>query len=225
MQHRTNVDGCNNLIYRATFPNGKSYIGQTTNFDRRQRSHVANVTESETRAFRRAIKKYGVECIVWETLEFCEEHALDAAEMFWIAWYDTRTPNGYNMTEGGKSGKRTQPVTAETREKLRVARLGKKLSDETKAKLSVFFTGYKHTEESRQNMSASRRGKKRASLTDERKRQISEQHRGLKHTEETREKMSKSRTGKKLSEETRAKIRDAWTRRKMTGTPLPEELK
>lgn len=91
-------------------------------------------------------------------------------------------------------------VTEETRQKLRKANLGKKVSDETKKKISdslkgnSYRKGIKHTDEVKAKISKSHTGVK-----------LSEQHRstllgnkracGMKHSEETKQKMSAKRIG------------------------------
>lgn len=113
-------------IYRAIFPNGKSYIGQTSNFKYRQHQHylVSNrikfklennipLSKSEkenkntpTKIFYHAIIKYGWDNIKWEILEEVDtRQELNQREQYWIRYYRTYigfdNSQGYNANLGG----------------------------------------------------------------------------------------------------------------------------
>jgi len=98
------------------------------------------------------------------------------------------------------TGKKASP---ETREKMRLARLGKsspnkghKTSDETKKLLSKIGKGRKLSEETKQKMSIAKKGYRHSTAA---KRKMSESwkartpHKGYKHTEESKLKMSETR--------------------------------
>lgn len=91
-------------IYKITNKvNGKSYIGQTrytVEFRWRQHQH-----KKDSVYFHNAIKKYGVENFIVETLEECNYEDLDSREIFYIAKYDTFN-KGYNLTIGGNGNRR-----------------------------------------------------------------------------------------------------------------------
>lgn len=89
-------------IYKATNKiNGKSYIGQTCNFEKRKKQHI-RCYEKENCYFHRAIQKYGVDCFLWEIIETCQgaEKAFEL-EKYYIEKFNTYR-NGYNMTKGGE---------------------------------------------------------------------------------------------------------------------------
>ena len=87
--------GC---IYIATINGDKSYIGYTTNYERRIKRHLLAGTDTN---FHRAIRKYGADAIEWRILEDdISEARLPDREVLWIGFYNTYH-NGYNMTEGG----------------------------------------------------------------------------------------------------------------------------
>lgn len=90
-------------IYKITNKvNGMSYVGQTrytVEFRWRQHQHKDDGTY-----FHNALKKYGVENFIVETLEECEVSKLDSREIYYIAKYNT-FEKGYNLTIGG-GGKR-----------------------------------------------------------------------------------------------------------------------
>ena len=93
-------------IYKFTNKiNGKSYIGQSRNIDYRKKSHLANYNNPNSTdyngLFHRAIRKYGKNNFVFEILEECDCNDLNEREKFYIQYYNTLTPNGYNMVPGG----------------------------------------------------------------------------------------------------------------------------
>lgn len=92
-------------IYKATnIENGHSYIGQTVGFKNRKGQHIYSALNNKSdTVFSRAIRKYGKESFRW-TILFegrCHKNKLNSLEIFFIAYYDTQTPNGYNVTRGG----------------------------------------------------------------------------------------------------------------------------
>lgn len=107
-----------------------------------------------------------------------------------------------NLTDGGDG---SYNPSIETREKMRIAKIGKKLSSDHKIKISEankkrqHKRGYKLklTDESRlhrKNLT------KNQIWTDDRKKKISEAKLGYTHTDETKQKISDSKRGKPWSE-------------------------
>ena len=198
------------VIYKITNTlNGKIYVGQT----RQKLSRRINGHKSSKKIFGvdAAIAKYGWENFTAEVIEECPVEQLNEREIFWIAELGSKVPNGYNLTDGGDGALNPSP---ETRARMSAARKGKpspnkgkKLPEEQKAKISANhadvngekngFYGKHHTKETCAKMSAAKKGKSHKP-----------------HSPETRDKIAKSNKGKKRSEETRAKIKVAWARRK-----------
>jgi len=89
------------IIYIATSPNGKSYIGQSIySLSKRKAKHKQDA-KKYSYAFANAINKYGIDAFIWRVLE--DEIAiedLNFKEKFYIRKYNTFR-NGYNSTEGG----------------------------------------------------------------------------------------------------------------------------
>ena len=57
------------IIYKATFPSGKAYIGQTTkSLGKRKRQHVRKALSGSPFPFHAAIRKYGAENVKWEII-------------------------------------------------------------------------------------------------------------------------------------------------------------
>lgn len=85
-------------IYKITKKsNGKSYIGQSNDIDRRIHEHQYKTDL----AIDQAIHKYGVDAFTYETIEECELDKLDEREKYWIAQYNTYKGFGYNCNAGG----------------------------------------------------------------------------------------------------------------------------
>ena len=72
------------IIYKANFPNGKCYIGQTKNeLNTRIIQHKSDSKYNTTNIpFYNAIKKYGFDNIVWEIIDEAESpEELDAKDI------------------------------------------------------------------------------------------------------------------------------------------------
>ena len=85
--------------------NGRSYIGQSVNISKRWRSHInssynPNAQEYNT-PLHRNIAKYSPEAFNWEVLEECLIEELNEKERYYIKYFNTLFPNGFNLTEGG----------------------------------------------------------------------------------------------------------------------------
>lgn len=93
------------LIYKATFPNGKSYIGRTTRSLNKRKQYHKKDSKTKKRVICNAIRKYGWENVLWEILEdnITDFEYLKERETFNILKYDTYIPNGYNMILEDKS--------------------------------------------------------------------------------------------------------------------------
>lgn len=95
-----------NVIYKITSPSNKSYIGQTIRLKQRL-SCYAHLRCKNQSAIYNAILKYGWENmkveILWEkeSKERLVEE-LNELEIKYIAEFNTKVPNGYNLTAGGE---------------------------------------------------------------------------------------------------------------------------
>ena len=101
----------NNILYRLTFPNGKVYIGITTEaLSRRVRRHVLYARQNKPYALSAAIRKYGEDSFLVEHLAsaLCWEDLL-LLERQIISQYNSVCPNGYNMTGGGEGSFGIEP--------------------------------------------------------------------------------------------------------------------
>jgi len=153
------------VIYKTTnLINGKIYIGQLARED-------PNYLGSGE-ILKKAIKKYGKENFTRETIAYCNsKDELDSLEIFYIKIYNSKDPNGYNLTGGGggtvgfhkpawNKGKKVF-FSEETLRKFselakrRKNNLGRKFTEEHKKKMSEshlgqpgYWTGKKRPEAS-----------------------------------------------------------------------------
>ena len=149
------------------------------------------------------------------------QEELDEWEKYYIKFYDTLYPNGYNLEEGGRGGipsedarrkmsERAKNISDEHRRKLSEAKKGKNLSEETIRKISESKKGKPKSEEHRRKLSEASKGK---NLSEETIRKISESKKGKPKSEEHRRKLSEASKGKPKSDETRRKISESAKRR------------
>ena len=124
----SNMDKVYGIIYKAmNIVNGKIYIGQTIQFlDKRTRDHIKNALNNKDNShFHNAIRKYGKENFVWETIVECNSlEELNKVEIEMIKKYDA-LENGYNLTEGGE-GTIGFRHTEETKKKMSKSHMGEK---------------------------------------------------------------------------------------------------
>lgn len=145
-------------IYKITCTiSNKSYIGQNTltrssgpfNYLKRFDEHVREAKYSKTncRILNNAINKYGVSSFKTELIETCTFEELDDKEIYYITYFNTLYPNGYNIRTGGSKGKHCE----DSRQLMRQSKLGEKNPNygkqrtiETKKKISAAKSGEKH---------------------------------------------------------------------------------
>jgi group I intron endonuclease len=155
-------------IYKITNRiNGKFYIGQSNNIERRFMEH--KTPHGTITSIKLAIKKYGKENFLFEILEECKLEELDAKEVFWI---ETLKPQ-YNRCSGGM-GARNHFVSDELKEHLR--------------KQSLKY--WQKLDESEKRKRIERMHSKRPTIivTDDMKRKLRKANTGKKQTVETIEK-------------------------------------
>ena len=86
-------------IYKITNKiNGKAYIGQSINIEQRWHAHKYTPCSS---LIHLAIQKYGINNFIFEVIEECDVKLLNEKEIYYIQYYNTLTPNGYNKDPGG----------------------------------------------------------------------------------------------------------------------------
>lgn len=159
-----------NKLYLITGPTGKRYIGQTIRpIERRWAVHVSHALAGRRGPLAAAIRKYGSSKFTIEELGICgSKKEMDAWERTLIKILGTKSPQGYNLTDGG-DGPAGYSHTRVAREKIAAANrsrlippmLGKKMPGSFKRSRRVKYSGdgnpfwgKKHSVESRKKMSA-----------------------------------------------------------------------
>lgn len=171
------------IVYLVTNTvTGKQYVGATTlKLKYRWKLHCSAAERKPKGLLHQDIRTYGTSKFIVGVLSVAlNDQALDDLERFWIRELRTQSPNGYNLTGGGKAGFEVGPEicaklsaagmgrdpSPATREKLRIAStgrrsfLGRKHSPETIARMSASATGRVTPPETRAKLRASKLGKK-----------------------------------------------------------------
>ena len=138
------------------------------------------------------------------------QEELDEWEKYYIKFYNTLYPNGYNLEEGGRGGVPSE----ETRRKLSESLKGKPAHNK----------GVPMSEEQKRKLSESKK-----SISDETRKKISESlkgkpapNKGKPMSEEQKKKLSEINKGKHLSEETKKKMSESAKRREMLKKMQPD---
>ena len=129
-------------IYKYTSPEGKHYIGKTSNEAGRKLAHKYGYSSYPDRELYQDMNKFGYEAFTYTTLVTgVPDWASDSFEKYWINYYDSYN-QGYNQTLGGIGSK------------------GYKHSDASKDKIAKAFKAYRespncafYTQEYKDNMS------------------------------------------------------------------------
>lgn len=149
--------------------NGKCYIGQSIR-DLSVRLKYHKYQKNSCPAIYRALNLYGLENFDISVLAVARSiEELNELEIKFIQQLNTLSPNGYNLSGGGKNHF---------------------FSEEARAKMSAAGIGRKRSVEACKNISEGRKGIK---FSEEHKIQISRARQGKKLSQQTRIKMSKPR--------------------------------
>ena len=164
--------------------NNKIYIGLTTkDLSRRIAEHIR-----ENKSYiQKALNKYGLESFTISVIDHAEsKEILKEKEKYWIKFYNCKSPNGYNLTDGGDG---LINPTQEVRDKISNTLMG---HDATSG-----FTGHNHSKESLEKMSESL---KVTMNKPEVKEKLSKANKDKPMKEATKKKISKSKKGKKRTD-------------------------
>src|SRR5437763_865657 len=125
---------------------GKLYIGQTKRaLAKRWEEHLRSANRYQTHPLYADLREYGVDNFSIELLCLAlTQREADILECGLIVLRGTKSPLGYNQTDGGRYGAKGTRMSEATREKLRVHRLGKTASEKTKQKISEAQRGSKN---------------------------------------------------------------------------------
>lgn len=202
---------------------GRVYVGSSCNISRRWKEHRTDLRRGKHHSpkLQKSWDKYGECSFEFSLLEAVADNSLLAErEQVWMdALSATLRTHGFNIFPNAR---RTTGRThsAETREKIRLIRLGTKRGPETRARISEAqvgrtitpahakamhsaWRGQKHSQEVKDKLRALKTGK---ALTAEARAKISEKLTGVSHTRERRAAQSARMMGHATSEETRRKI-------------------
>lgn len=191
------------------------YVGQTRRTLRsRFTQHLEKRGSTHRECWIKQLKNEGLQPVMRQLYECFDGGTADAAEIFFIADFKARGFSLTNHASGGDSG--CIVYDSATREKMRVARLGKKATPEARSNISKALTGRIVSQETRNRISAARNseyaknlemfGYKRSPTTAEK---IRRANLGKKHSDSTKAKQSAVKMGKKKSAETRARMSKA----------------
>lgn len=149
--------GCNmskNILYILTFPNGKVYVGITTeSLERRVRRHVLYARANKAYALSAAIRKYGENSFLaehfasassWEDLLLLERQV--------ISQCNSVCPYGYNMTGGGDGSFGITP-SEDKRNKISASLSGRALSHSHRIAIGLAQKGKEIPVSTRKKMS------------------------------------------------------------------------
>jgi group I intron endonuclease len=136
------------IIYKSTNTiTGKVYIGQTTHtLEKRIKSHIKESKIESNRPFMLSINKYGSDNFTFEVIDSASNlDELNKKEIYWIDFYNSVSPNGYNVTGGGqgKKMKTTKELSRIISEGLKNSEKWQKTknSEEYKLKMKKYFIG------------------------------------------------------------------------------------
>ena len=90
--------------------NGKVYIGQSIDIERRWWQHKYAAKKPQSIDYNSilydAIREYGIENFQFSVIQICDKNQLDQKQKFWIKQYHSfvndKNSNGYNLTIGGQ---------------------------------------------------------------------------------------------------------------------------
>lgn len=182
MKEKTGIYQIKNIL------TGKVYVGSSIDIHDRILDHKQMLKKDKHHSpkLQNSVNKYGVENFLFEMIEECSKEFLVEREQYWIDLFSGYT-NGYNsrpkasnnlgfkfseeskerirksqkgLQAGSKHPLYGKKHSEETKQKMRLSKLGKKLSEETKNKMSEIrkgrkspMEGKKHSEESKKKIS------------------------------------------------------------------------
>lgn len=147
---------------------------------------------------KKSIEKYGKENFSIEVLDWADSREeLNKKEKYWILHFNSKVPNGYNMTDGGDGGDIFSQLPKDRQDKIR---------EEAKQRMTGRIVSETTREKHRENMLGEKNPMYGKKLSEETKEKISKKLQGENNPMYGRPSPTK---GKHLSEETKEKIRQS----------------
>lgn len=194
-------------IYKITNPNGKVYIGQSINIEKRKRQYAQLQSCKNQKKLYASLVKHGFSTHSFEVIEECSVQELNTRERFWQDLYEVLDPKKGMNLKLTDTAQLKQVHSEETREKLSKANMGKTYTADTLQKMSEAKKGIKspkkgirtvpRSEEVKLKISKTLTGIERNPRTEAHTYNLSAALKGKKRSEATKQKMIESRTGKK----------------------------
>ena len=146
------------VIYlRTNTVNGMQYVGQTKDFNKRERAWNTVSYRYANQLLTSDRKTYGLDSFEVVILKECDNSELDKWEKHYIKEYNTIFPNGYNDNEGGTLGFHH---SERTKKKISIANggenhylYGKHMSNKTREKIGDKLRGIPKSTEVKKKMS------------------------------------------------------------------------
>lgn len=188
-------------LYRITNKiNGKIYIGQTVQPDKRWNQHCRDA-KNPTMVIHHAINKYGKENFEFEVIAGCRNwEDANESETLFVKEYNSLVPNGYNVALGGYNAPKSEIWKEAIRkwrnslseeEKTEINQKQSKATIQQIAEKGHPALGTKRTPEQVQKLIEARKNNP-VEYTEEVRRHMSEAHIGIKDSEETKRRKSDS---------------------------------
>ena len=89
------------FIYRIVSPTGKVYIGQTVNWNSRQKAYLNLKCKGQPKIYK-SLLEYGPDNHQFDLIETCPDKEMYRREKYWIDFYNS-FEKGLNACEGGES--------------------------------------------------------------------------------------------------------------------------
>lgn len=185
---------------------GRCYVGSTVNLSIRLSAHMGHAARGSVTAFHRALREFGPDAFDFEILERCPREQLLEREEFYIALLNAASIHGFN-TMSRALATYGRVVLPATRERQRIALLGRKRSPEVCRRIGEANRGRKLSPEQVEKMRKASTGRRHSA-------EAVAKMRGRKHRPESIEKMRRKQVGKKMPASMREKMRVAMTGRK-----------
>jgi group I intron endonuclease len=189
-------------IYKITNPNGKVYIGQSIDIERRFNHYKLLKCKEQPRLYK-SLLKYGIEEHRFEIIWQCNKCYLNRWERYFQEMHNSTGKNGLNCIlvktddfSGGHS--------EESKKKISKALKGRKLTTKHKSNIANGNSKRLITDEHRKNLGNGNRGR---TFTKEWVDKLREAQIGKFKSKETKDKISQSLKGRTFSEEHKQKLK------------------